>query len=74
MVVIKLINPRFVIVGNGLTIEDPIDNIMNIFQINDNLRKALLQRSIICDEIIIDKKSKTMYDILSAEDLVEDSK
>jgi len=52
-------NPRFVKVGNGLTIETDLDSEANLSQIHDIIRRSLLNYGIIFDQLLIKESEKT---------------
>jgi hypothetical protein len=70
---ITITNPRLVYIGNGLTTEISLSR-LNINQINDNIRKTLLNRSILCDNIIIDTKHTDIRDYYDIKSDLKDKK
>lgn len=70
----RLINPRFYIIRKDLTIGIPLE-LRDNNQIEETIRKILLQNSIIADDIVINrKKFKNSDSLISAEELVESLK
>jgi hypothetical protein len=70
---ISIINPRIVTIGNGLSIESGLEYLNNN-QIEDKIRRILLENSIVFDFIVVDKKFKSISDFIDADELIKGGK
>ena len=54
--IVRIINPKLIIVGNGISKQVPVETIADDSQIIRIIEKCLLNKSIIADKIEIEKQ------------------